>query len=384
MNSSPQNFLEAAEFLGAKLSRDAIWAGKRCNWFGLHVTERGTGVPVVSHRMCGPDYYAGTSGVAIFLAHLYAATGEKVFRSTAEGAIRQALSRLDHFPRGQRLAFQSGVVGIAHALLEVARTCGIEKFSAIALLILEEICCDELSRDDLDVTPGAIHALLKIHRDHPKDFLIETAMRLGEILLVEQASGSPLALLELYEATSQERFKHVAEQAFSDQRKNSSSIMGGNDATSHRADAQGSADDSATLPQSMAAVGMARLRAFEILRKDSLLIEAQEELRSITHTLNNAPFESDMDFSPARGLSGQADLLIEASRILHDVNYRLSAEMIGASGIDRFRKDNLPWPCGADGDGETPGLMNGLAGIGYVYLRLYDPTKIPSLLLLSS
>lgn len=377
MKSSPQNFLEAAEFLGAQLSRDAIWASQRCNWFGLQVTELGTGVPVAAHRMCGPDYYSGTSGVAIFLAHLYAATGETLFRSTAKGAIRQALSRLDHFPRGQRLAFQSGVLGIAHALLEVARTCDIEKFSAIALLILEEISCDELNRDDLDVNPGAIPALLKLHRDHPKDFLLQTAVRLGEHLLEisrgsEHASAIALALLELYHATGRQEFQQAAEQAFLDQRKYLSAVTRDFDD-----EKPCRTNEKETWPQSAAAVGMARLRAFEILGNELYLNEAQTVLRSIADTLENSLSEPEADFSPARGLTGQADLLIEAGRILHDVNYRLSAEMIGASGIDRYRKDNLPWPCGAAG--ETPGLMTGLAGIGYVYLRLNDPTKVPSL-----
>ena len=378
MRSSPQKFLEVAEFLGARLSRDAIWAGNRCNWFGLNVTELRTGVPVVAHRMCGPDYYSGTSGIAVFLAHLYAATGEKVFRSTAEGAIRHALSRLDHFPRGQRLSFQSGMIGIAHALLEVARTCGIEKFSAIALLILEEISCDELSPDDLDVTPGAIPALLKIHSDHPKDFLLQTALRLGENLLAssqERASSAPSALLELYHATGKEEFQHAAEQAFLYQRKYLSAVLARD--VDNEKPCRTNAQE--TWPQIAATVGMARLRAFEVLGNDLHFNEAQAVLRNITDALANSLSDSETDFSPARGLTGQADLLIEASQRLHDVNYKSNAEMIGASGIDRYRKDNLPWPCGEGG--ETPGLMIGLAGIGYVYLRLHDPTKVPSLIL---
>jgi lantibiotic modifying enzyme len=41
----------------------------------------------------------------------------------------------------------------------------------------------------------------------------------------------------------------------------------------------------------------------------------------------------------------------------------------------------LQWPCGAPGGAETPNLMLGLAGIGYFYLRLYDPIHTPSLLM---
>jgi len=37
------------------------------------------------------------------------------------------------------------------------------------------------------------------------------------------------------------------------------------------------------------------------------------------------------------------------------------------------------WPCGVP-KGEPPGLMTGLSGIGYFYLRLLDPIKNPSVL----
>jgi len=358
MKLSPQNFLECAEFLGAKLSREAIWAGERCNWFGDQVTEVGTGVPVVAHRMCGSDYYSGTSGIAVFLGHLYAATGEKIFRTTAEGALRQALSRLDHIPPGQRLDFRSGLIGIAHALLEMAKTCDIEKFSELALLILEEISSEV--NDPMVVSPSAIRSLLKIHLDHPRDFLLQTALKLGEQTLpigeFTSDPSLPLALLELYQVTEQKKFQQAAEQAFVYQRKNLASVMGGNKAQS--------------IP---AAVGMTLLRAFETTVNDSYLDEAKLALSS------NIQNETEVDFSPARGLTGHVDLLIEAGRILPEEDYRSRAEIIGEFGIDRYKQHDLPWPCAAT-DGELPGLMTGLAGIGYVYLRLWDSTKVPSLI----
>ena len=36
---------------------------------------------------------------------------------------------------------------------------------------------------------------------------------------------------------------------------------------------------------------------------------------------------------------------------------------------------------GGLGGGETPGLMLGLAGIGYFYLRLFDPDGVPPVLI---
>jgi lantibiotic modifying enzyme len=63
--------------------------------------------------------------------------------------------------------------------------------------------------------------------------------------------------------------------------------------------------------------------------------------------------------------------------------FRTQAEQIGREGLGTYQQRRQPWPCGIPGAGETPNLMLGLAGIGYFYLRLYNATAIPSILLLS-
>jgi lantibiotic biosynthesis protein len=51
-------------------------------------------------------------------------------------------------------------------------------------------------------------------------------------------------------------------------------------------------------------------------------------------------------------------------------------------GVKKYENPGLPWPCGVH-SGETPGLMLGLAGIGYFYLRLTNASKIPSVAILT-
>jgi lantibiotic modifying enzyme len=41
------------------------------------------------------------------------------------------------------------------------------------------------------------------------------------------------------------------------------------------------------------------------------------------------------------------------------------------------------WLCGVPSGVETPGLLTGLAGIGYGLLRLAEPERVPSLLTLA-
>jgi lantibiotic biosynthesis protein len=56
-------------------------------------------------------------------------------------------------------------------------------------------------------------------------------------------------------------------------------------------------------------------------------------------------------------------------------------------GIERYERTGLMWPSGINdpsgttpGQQETPGLMLGLAGTGYFYLRLANPMTMKSIL----
>jgi lantibiotic modifying enzyme len=57
-------------------------------------------------------------------------------------------------------------------------------------------------------------------------------------------------------------------------------------------------------------------------------------------------------------------------------------EQVGEQGIEKIEHQDLRWPCGVTDGDETPNLMLGTAGIGYFYLRLYDPGNVPSVLIL--
>ena len=82
-----------------------------------------------------------------------------------------------------------------------------------------------------------------------------------------------------------------------------------------------------------------------------------------------------------QGQAGNADLMIYASELLGEESWLSLAESVAQEGFDRFEKRRIPWPCGLPDANETPDLMLGLAGIGYFYLRLAAPAKIPSVLL---
>src|SRR5436853_4555035 len=78
----------------------------------------------MTHVALGPDLYGGTSGIALFLAQLHAATGDPAPGKVALGAVRQALSRLDARPDRNRLGLYGGRVGIGLAAARVGSLLG--------------------------------------------------------------------------------------------------------------------------------------------------------------------------------------------------------------------------------------------------------------------
>ena len=116
--------------------------------------------------------------------------------------------------------------------------------------------------------------------------------------------------------------------------------------------------------------------------EDAYRREAEAALRTTTRALSVPIYPGQGNYSLCHGSGGNAELLIYASRILNEGSYRQVAEQAGRAGVEQYQKSFSPWPCGVLEGGETPGLMLGLAGIGYFYLRLHDPTRVPSILII--
>src|SRR5262252_8350865 len=110
-------YLETADTIGARLCRDAIWSGNRCNWLGDSMEFVGSRWQV-THRIFGPELYHGTAGIGLFLAYMFASTQDSIFKKTAEGALNCAVSQTDRFDLSTAFGFYSGVTGIAYALME--------------------------------------------------------------------------------------------------------------------------------------------------------------------------------------------------------------------------------------------------------------------------
>ncbi len=415
LDFSSKAFLRTAEAIANRLSQEAVWHGDRCNWLGaepvdLNLADR---QPKLSYRALGPELYDGTSGVALFLAELHAATGDVGARRTALGAICQALSRVDP-PVSRHIGLYTGTVGIAFAAARVGSILAEEQLLEQAADLLRNLSHEEYQGQDFDLiagTAGTIVALV-ILRDVLNDkSLLDYAVQLAENLLeaadksaVGYSWGSPAstkqhnltgfshgtagvgyALLELFHATSETKYRTGAERVF-DYERHWFDCDAGNwpDFRDVGKDRLSNAPLSfATLwCHGAPGIALSRLRAFQLLDDERCKAEAITALETTRKTIRRWLHSGTENYSLCHGLAGNAEVLLYGSDVLGEQvaeDRKLVAEVANA-GAERCAQDEGSWPCGTGG-GETPSLMLGLAGIGYFYLRLHNP-KIPSLLIM--
>lgn len=403
-------FLETAVSIALRLCRDAIWAGDRCNWVGPAM--EGSGWTIV-HKSLGPDLYSGTSGIALFLAEIATRTDERLVRKTARGAAAHASSRVEDIPPSLRIGFYSGLTGIAWALERSGALIGEQALCERSSALMEQLRAVDIHQQPLDVLSGcagAIPVLLSLARFRSE--FTDLALRCGERLLntavrenegwswktidapgmspsrnltgySHGAAGIGWSLLELGHATGDARFCAAAFEAFRYERSHySAQFENWPDFRDYLRP-----PEQRTTPvyanawcHGAPGIGLSRLRAWELTRDPVCRQEIEIAIRTTSRSLES-PQAATAGFSLCHGCAGNADLLIEAARMMNEPGHRARAEAVAKAGIEQFEAQRLPWPCGIPGAAETPGLMLGTAGIGYFYLRLDDP-QLSSVLIL--
>lgn len=409
-------FLTTADAIGTRICRDALWAGERCNWIGAALTVVDGAWQTVQGSL-GADVYGGTSGVALFLARLAAATGDRVHRMTALGAIRHAIAHADRLASTSALAFYSGRVGVDYASIAVGEAVGEDRLIERGLSSLEEGATASRVNHELDVVSGfagAIPALLSVHRRYDRPALRDLASNLGHALLRASvrsergvswpnpamspvhhltgyshgAAGFALALAELYAITGNTSFLNATRGALSYERAwYDAEQQNWPDLREYGAIGPGAPASATTYGMAWChgapGIGLSRMRVAQLLPDElSAADDARVALSTTTKSLYASLAQpSFVNFSLCHGLAGNAELPLVASTIEGSAAHRSIAEQVGRAGIALYERISAAWPSGITGGGETPGLMLGSAGMGYFYLRLADTDGVPPVLM---
>lgn len=421
-------FLETAHRIGIDVARAALWEGGACTWT-IHIPPRGenAGAPPAV-RAAGPALYAGSAGIALFLAELFRLTGDAQAARTARGALRHALGEAERMPENA-FGFHNGRVGIAYAAVRAAQALEDGELADAAARVLGPLAGREGQDRALDVVggaAGAIPVLLGMAGVPGLEPMRDVAVRLGEHLLRVRepepggwswrgagpvhvrnltglghgASGIGHALLELFQATGDGRFLYAGEQAFAYERQFFDAATGNWRDLRHPELARyaGRMDElrarlaaGETLPPlrpsgmvawcyGAAGIGLARLRAYETLRRDVYRAEAEAAVRTTLDSFQALHAQrSAASVSLCHGAAGNAETLALAARVLGRPELLDRARELAAAAWDAY-----DGPGGARHDRPPErGLMLGEAGTGHAFLRLHG-AEVPSVLLVTA
>jgi lantibiotic modifying enzyme len=429
MNTS---YVDTAARIGARLARDASWDGERCNWFSP-VMEQFSGELKQGIGTLGPCIYDGTAGIGLFLGQLYLATQDVVFAQTATGAIEHALSRSEDIPGPVALGFYTGCFGVGFAAVQVGRWVRRADLIERGLALVRQ--ATELGTDGrfvLDVMSGyagTVRPLLSLHESAGHQWLLDAAEHAGaELLARAQASergtswdttselaamvglmdipdsmatglkpsgnrphltglshgsaGIAWALLELGVATGNARMMEAAKagMAYEDSWFDARLDQWCDLRHEHPGQTGSGAADVAWC-HGASGIGLTRLRAWELTGDPGYRKAVQAALR-ITFRSVASSMAGTNNYSLCHGLAGDAELFIKAAA-MGEPGYGPVVQAIAQHGQVQYGHPERQWPSGAEDRQEAPGLMLGMAGTGYFYLRAADPVNTPSMLLVT-
>lgn len=410
MSGDRIRFLDAAERIGRRLCRDALWSDGRCTWLGWAMEPR-SGQWVTAFRAMAANLYDGTSGIGLFLARLARLTDDPIIRNTATAALGQALTAADALFAAGECGFYSGLSGIAWASREAGWLLdheGLMERGEAALRLAGRIPPNRHRLDIINGSAGLIPVLLDAAARGCGEAL-GVAVQHGEHLMnvaarseqgwswdtlgvpdqrnllgyAHGASGIACALAELAQEAGREDFAEAALEALRYERHYFVAEQG-NWPDLRNFVAPGPNGEPVCMTawcHGAPGIGMARLRLHQLLPDSpAILAEAETAIRTTAATLAHSPAGMG-NCSLCHGDFGNADLLISAADVLDRPELRREAETAGFRSLEQFEDKGAPWPCGVMGAGETPNLLLGVAGIGHFLLRLYDSRSIATVMM---
>jgi type 2 lantibiotic biosynthesis protein LanM len=396
--ASRERLLELARAAGDHLAASAAEEENSVRWLGLQPTAQRT----IKIAPLGANLYSGAAGIALFLGYLGAVTGEGRYSRLAEKAAATMLAGLgkDAETAAKAGAFE-GLAGLVYSLFHLAALRpgqGLPAAGRGLLGRLEVAAAADQRLDLLGGGAGAILVLAGLARagalplaevlpllERCGERLLETARPadggLGWLTTGESAeplagfshgnAGIAAALAELSALSGRPEFGAAAQQAldyerrlFSPREGNWPDLRVGRDAF-----------DQVNWCHGAPGIGLSRALMLRHRPEDERL---REELLAAALTTLSRGF--GRGHSLCHGDLGNLDFLLLAAPLLPERG--LAAEIARLSGEVAADIAAGGWRCGLPMAVETPGLMVGVAGIGYGLLRLAAPAEVPSVLAL--
>lgn len=411
-------WLSAADRIGAAIIRDAQWHGDECTWLGWYVQSSGEAHrPVVC--TAGTDLYSGTAGIALFLAALAKSTDDPRHAETARAAFRHTYRRVEEGRGG--VGAYAGLGGTLHAAFAVAECLGDSEAADAIPKLLSRLLGNARHRFGDDVVSGragVIRLLLRLasnaglgsYQDmarraalaHGEELLqslrahhlvgVETVQPPGNLQPIGFAHGAvgiASALLALHEEARSSDYLDAALkmleyewQAFDPTAQDWPDRRSIATNQAHDGGMAKGAHASFMTAWCSGAPGVALALSRHVLKLSDPRIKAHFDaaLETTANSLRNAGGTAGgmRSFCLCHGTAGNADILLQIGMEHQRGDLLARVDEAARAGLERHSAAS-DWPCGIHDGGPSHGLMLGTAGIGYFYLRLHAPQLFSSL-----
>ncbi len=358
------------------------------------------------------DLYSGLPGVALFLAYLAEVTGKEKYHWYANASANYILEEVERYrltePSKNFIGVFDGWAGCIYTFAHIGRVLQRKELYDTADSIIDHLA-EAVSKDDrydiMGGSAGFIMNLLALNTIHSSNKYIDMAMHCFERLkenavilktgkgwsnLTESeplcgfshgVAGIAYALSALYQKTKNKAMLKLSQEAllyerhcyipkkrnWADLRKvnveagNTKFIMKNYSAWCHGA----------------AGVGLGRLG---MVKHGYTEPEINKEIENALATTFSYGF--GMGHSLCHGDLGNIELLLLYDQVYKTNRYQKDIQQIAGAVLKSF--GTYGWLCGVPMKVETPGFMTGIAGMGYQLLRIAEPTKVPSALILEA
>ncbi|NDQ55573.1 MAG: type 2 lantipeptide synthetase LanM [Acidipila sp.] len=405
--SDQREAIDMARAVGDMLCRDALENEFCASWIGI--TPVGARERSASLQPLDLPLYNGLSGCSLFLAYLATATGDKSYERIARKTLTLVQRTIDRGRAGgvpvRNLGAFSGLGGIIYTLAHLAvlweDASLIDEARALAADVPALIEADE-TLDVVGGSAGTIAALEVLNRISASEKLLNAAVLCGDRLLLKQqpqgrgvgwktevessqpltgfshgAAGIAWALLKLAAWSREARFREAAESAIAYER----STFVAEEA--NWPDYRTGAGEAQSDPRFMVAwchgapgIGLARIDSLQYMDDR----ETREEIRIALRKTVESNFGTNHCL--CHGDLGNLDILLYASHHVDNFWWSEAGKRLASETLVGIAERGCL--CGTTQTSlESPGLMTGLAGIGYGLLRLACPERVPSVLVLA-
>ncbi len=399
---SREQLLAGARAVGDRLEELALWRGDEAAWVGLSLENLNSWYLAPLNL----TLYDGVPGIALFLAYLGQTTGKMRYTRLAKAAARNLQHQLASGKNTLKVVGgYAGLGGVIYTLTHLAALWDepalLDQAEALVKL-LPSLIEQDTFLDFITGTAGCVGGLVSLYLQRPSEATLDVLVKCGDYLVAKAepqaqgmawrtfmpvsqpavglgrgSTGMGWALLQLAALTGNEQFEEVGKAALLYER----SVFFAQESNWPDFRLAGKEVLPPGVFRFMSAwchgapgIGLARLSLMDHYFDSQL----REEIKAAVKNTVEKGFSPN--HSLCHGDLGNLELLLAASRRFKDRALAEEVERWAATILAGIEEKG--WLCSNPVHIETPGLMVGLAGIGYGLLRLAEPERVPSVLIL--